>query len=71
TDMTLFEKQEDGLFAKEQDAIIQAYHSQEFLSKTREEIGFKIIEITEITLHTDEVADKLIFICKNQILLLF
>ena len=33
TDITLFEKQENGLFSKEQDSIIQEYHSKEFLSK--------------------------------------
>ncbi|MCG3657459.1 class I SAM-dependent DNA methyltransferase [Aliarcobacter butzleri] len=65
TDITLFEKQENGLFSKEQDSIIQEYHSKEFLSKILEEIGFKQIEIKEFNLHTDEIADKLIFICKK------
>ena len=65
TDITLFEKQENGLFSKEQDSIIQEYHSKEFLSKILEEIGFKLIEIKEFSLHTDEIADKLIFICKK------
>ncbi|MCG3673465.1 methyltransferase domain-containing protein [Aliarcobacter butzleri] len=65
TDITLFEKQENGLFSKEQDSIIQEYHSKEFLIKILEEIGFKIIEIKEFNLHTDEIADKLIFISKK------
>lgn len=65
TDITLFEKQKNGLFSKEQDSIIQEYHSKEFLIKILEEIGFKIIEIKEFNLHTDEIADKLIFICKK------
>ncbi|MDN5063026.1 class I SAM-dependent DNA methyltransferase [Aliarcobacter butzleri] len=65
TDITLFEKQENGLFSKEQDSIIQEYHSKEFLTKILEEIGFKVIEIKEFNLHTDEIADKLIFICKK------
>ncbi|MCT7597789.1 class I SAM-dependent DNA methyltransferase [Aliarcobacter butzleri] len=65
TDITLFEKQENGLFSKEQDSIIQEYHSKEFLSKILEEMGFKLIEIKEFNLHTDEIADKLIFICKK------
>ena len=65
TDITLFEEQENGLFRKEQDSIIQEYHSKEFLSKILEEIGFKLIEIKEFSLHTDEIADKLIFICKK------
>ncbi|MDN5077115.1 class I SAM-dependent methyltransferase [Aliarcobacter butzleri] len=65
TDITLFEKQENGLFSKEQDSIIQEYHSKEFLTKILEEVGFKQIEIKEFNLHTDEIADKLIFICKK------
>lgn len=65
TDITLFEKQENGLFSKEQDSIIQEYHSKEFLTKILEEIEFKLIEIKEFNLHTDEIADKLIFICKK------
>ncbi len=65
TDITLFEKQENGLFSKEQDSIIQEYHSKELLTKILEEIGFKQIEIKEFNLHIDEIADKLIFICKK------
>ena len=65
TDITLFEKQENGLFSKEQDSIIQEYHSKEFLTKVLKETGFKLIEIKEFNLHTDEIADKLIFICKK------
>ncbi|AGR76650.1 conserved hypothetical protein, putative methyltransferase [Aliarcobacter butzleri 7h1h] len=65
TDITLFEKQKNGLFSKEQDSIIQEYHSKEFLTKILEEIGFKQIEIKEFNLHTDEISDKLIFICKK------
>jgi 2-polyprenyl-3-methyl-5-hydroxy-6-metoxy-1,4-benzoquinol methylase len=66
TDITLFEKQENGLFSKEQDSIIQEYHSKEFLTKVLEETGFELIEIKEFNLHTEEIADKLIFICKKK-----
>lgn len=65
TDITLFEKQENGLFSKEQDSIIQEYHSKEFLTKTLNETGFELVEIKEFNLHTQEIADKLIFICKK------
>ena len=65
TDITLFEKQENGLFSKESDSIIQEYHSKEFLTKLLKECGFEIQEIKEFNLHTDENADKLIFICKK------
>jgi predicted TPR repeat methyltransferase len=65
TDITLFEKQENGLFSKEQDSIIQEYHSKDFLTRTLKQNGFEIVEIKEFHLHTSEMADKLIFICKK------
>ncbi len=66
TDITLFEMQENGLFTKESDSIIQEYHSKEFLTKLLKECNFEIQEIKEFNLHTDEHADKLIFICKKK-----
>jgi cyclopropane fatty-acyl-phospholipid synthase-like methyltransferase len=65
TDITLFEKQENGLYSKQSDSIIQEYHSKDFLTKLLEECNFEIQEIKEFNLHTDEDADKLIFICKK------
>ncbi|PUE65966.1 class I SAM-dependent DNA methyltransferase [Arcobacter caeni] len=65
TDITLFEKQKNGLFSKQSDSIIQEYHTKEFLIKLLEDTGFEIKEIKEFNLHTDETADKLIFICKK------
>ena len=65
TDITLFSKQKNKLFSKETDSIIQEYHSKEFLSELLESNGFKIQEIREFNLHSDEDADKFIFICKK------
>lgn len=65
TDITLFEKQENGMFSKESDSIIQEYYSKEFLTKLLKECGFEIQEIKEFNLHTDDNADKFIFICKK------
>jgi len=65
TDITLFSKQKNKLFSKENDSIVQEYHSKEFLRELLESNGFKIQEIKEINLHSDEDADKLIFICKK------
>ena len=65
TDITLFSKQKNKLFSKESDSIIQEYHSKEFLSNLLEKNGFKIEEIREFNLHSDEDADKFIFICKK------
>lgn len=65
TDITLFEKQENGMFSKQSDSIIQEYHTKEFLRKLLKECTFEIQEIKKFNLHTDEHADKLIFICKK------
>jgi len=65
TDITLFSKQKNKLFSKESDSIVQEYHSKEFLSSLLEKNGFKIEEIRDFNLHSDEDADKLIFICKK------
>lgn len=65
TDITLFSKQKNKLFSKESDLIIQEYHSKEFLKELLESNGFKIQEIREFNLHSDEDADKFIFICKK------
>ena len=53
------------MFSKESDSIIQEYHSKEFLSKVLKECNFEIVDIKEFNLHTDDNADKLIFICKK------
>jgi len=65
TDITLFNKQKSNLYSRESDSIIQEYHSKEYLSKLLENNGFKIQEIREFNLHSDDEADKLIFICKK------
>jgi len=65
TDLTLFEKNKDNLYTKQSDSIIQEYHSKEFLTKLLKKCNFEIQEIREFNLHSDEDADKLIFICKK------
>jgi len=65
TDLTLFEKNKDNLYTKTSDSIIQQYHSKEFLTKLLKKCNFEIQEIKEFNLHSDEDADKLIFICKK------
>lgn len=65
TDITLFEKNKDDLYTKSSDSIIQQYHSKEFLTTLLEKCNFEIQEIKEFNLHSDEDADKLIFICKK------
>lgn len=65
TDLTLFKKEKSNLYSRESDSIIQEYHSKEFLSNLLETNGFTITEVREFNLHSDDEADKLIFICKK------
>lgn len=65
TDITLFEKVEGGLYIRQEDEIIQEYHQKKSLIDTLENYGFKVIEVREFFLHTQETADKFIFICKK------
>ena len=67
TNITLFEKEKSGKYRKEQDKIVQEYHKKEYLEKILKNSGFEIVEIKEFFLHTDESADKLIFICKKHL----
>lgn len=65
TDLTLFTQNDNGTFTKESDSIIQEYHSKDYLEKLLKKCGFKVKEIRDFNLHSDEDADKLIFICKK------
>ncbi|PLY04352.1 MAG: class I SAM-dependent methyltransferase [Arcobacter sp.] len=65
TDITLFNKTKNNLYTKEEDTIIQYYHDIKFLKTTIINSGFEIENIINFNLHTDEEADKLIFICKK------
>jgi predicted TPR repeat methyltransferase len=65
TDLTLFTQNDNGTFTKESDSIIQEYHSKKYLEKLLKKCGFEVQEIRNFNLHSDEDADKLIFICKK------
>lgn len=65
TQITMFSKQETGLFEKEQDKIVQYYHSKEFLKKLIKKCGFDIEAIQDFHLYDYDMADKLIYICKK------
>jgi len=64
TDITLFSKEKDGKFVKEQDSILQEYHSCDDIKKLMSKY-FEIIEIRDLFLYKTEKPDKLIFICKK------
>lgn len=63
TDLTLFTKLEDGNFKKENDFITQYYHSKDRLKKMLKKIGFEVESLRDFNLHSDERADKQIYIC--------
>ena len=65
TDITLFTQNSNNLFSKEKDSIIQYYHDTQFLKNLLEQTGFEIKEIADFNLHSDDEADKLIFICNK------
>ncbi|MEA1914313.1 MAG: class I SAM-dependent methyltransferase [Campylobacterota bacterium] len=64
TKITLFDKKDDT-YVKEQSSIIQYYHSVELLQGLLEQSGFIIESINSFHLHSDEDADKLIWICRR------
>ena len=66
TDITLFSQEKNGLYKKEQDRVNQYYHEVKNLKILLEKASFKIEDIINFNLHTDEQADKLIFICKKK-----
>jgi len=65
TDITLFSKTKNTLYSKEEDTVIQYYHEINFLRNTVKNCGFEIEDIINLNLHTEDEADKLIFICKK------
>lgn len=65
TDITLFEKESDGRFTKEQSYIQQYYHSEKVLSRMLKKAGFMIEKVDQFHLHSDDEADKLIYTCKK------
>lgn len=65
TNITLFTRQKNNTFKKESDSIIQEYHSKEYLENLLQKVGFKVKEIKNFNLHSDDEADKLIFICQK------
>lgn len=65
TQITMFTEEENSLFSKEQDKIVQYYHSKEFLKKALKKAGFDIEAQNQYYLYDYDMADKLIYICKK------
>lgn len=66
TDITLFTKEENGYFSKEQDSITQYFHAQKILNKLLSKTGFEIVEKVGFNLHSFDESDKFIYLCKKQ-----
>jgi len=65
TEMTLFSKTKNNTYIKEQDSITQYYHALEYLKSLLKTTGFKIEKVLNFNLHSEEDADKYIFVCKK------
>ena len=65
TDITYFEKTKNNLYIKEEDSITQYYHESKSLNLMLKNAGFIVEDVTNFNLHTENEADKLIFICKK------
>ena len=65
TKLTVFTHEKKNLYTKEEDSIIQFYHELKLLKQQLQNANFEIEKIINFNLHTDEEADKLIFICKK------
>ncbi len=66
TNIVLFTKNNDGTFAKEEDFITQHFHEKNMIKKQLDKYGFDVKQIINFHLHSDEKADKLIFICQKR-----
>jgi cyclopropane fatty-acyl-phospholipid synthase-like methyltransferase len=65
TDITLFTKENNNTYTKEQSYIQQYFHTEKFLKKTLKDAGFKIEKIDKFHLHSEDESDKLIYICRK------
>lgn len=65
TNLNLFTQKKATTFEKQSDYIIQHYHSKDRLKKILKKVGFEFEEIRDFNLHSDEKADKVIYICKK------
>ena len=65
TNITLFQKDENNLYTKNEECITQYYHSKEYLESLLQSIGFDIQNALEFKLHDEDNADKYIFLCRK------
>jgi len=67
TDITLFNKDKNNKYTKENGTIEQYCYTNEKLSSLLEDVGFEVENIIEFNLHSQDEFDKYIFVCKKGI----
>ncbi len=65
TAITLFTQNGDDSYSREQDVITQHYYPVKTLRNSLQNAGFQVQEVLNFHLHSDEDADKYIFVCKK------
>lgn len=65
TNIVLFSQNKEGTYTKEEDFITQYFHEKNTVKKLLDKCGFEVKQIVNFHLHSDEKADKLIFICQK------
>ncbi len=65
TDITLFTKNKNDLYNKEEDSIVQYYYEIQYLKQALKDSNFEVENIINLNLYSNEKADKIIFICKK------
>ncbi len=65
TDITLFSKNKNSTYIKEQNNIFQYYHSKEVIEHLLKDTGFLVQNIINLKLHDSNNSDKYLFICKK------
>ncbi len=65
TNITFFTQEKTNSYHREEGSITQYYYETKKLKEILQKCGFEIEKIMNFNLHSDEDADKLIFICKK------
>ncbi len=65
TDITLFSKDKNDLYKKEEDSIVQYYYEMQYLKQALQDANFDVEDIINLNLYSNEQADKIIFVCKK------
>ena len=65
TDITLFSKDKNDLYKKEEDSIVQYYYEMQYLKQALKDTNFDVEDIINLNLYSNEKADKILFLCQK------